>query len=75
MQEVLYEVFETDADLLEGKLVHQGFSRDIAESKTVKCFTDSDWSKDYMLMNHTTQELIFVCFSTKTLIKRGECLQ
>lgn len=75
MQEVLYEVFETNADLLAVKLVHQGFSKDVAETKTVKCFTNSDWSKDYMLLNHNTQELIFVCFSTTSLMKRGECSQ
>lgn len=73
MQDVLYEVFETDADFLEGKLVHQGFSRDIAESKMLRVFYLCAGQKDYMLKNHYTQDLVSVCLTAETTIKRGEC--
>ena len=73
MQDILYEVFETDADLLEGKLVHQGFSRDIAESKMCKTFAAGGGQSDYMLKNHYTQDLLCACLSSETLAKRGEC--
>ena len=73
MQDVLYEVFETDADLLEGKLVHQGFSRDIAETKMFRVFYLCAGQKDYMLKNHNTQDLICMCFTADTIAKRGEC--
>lgn len=73
MQEVLYEVFETDADLLEGKLVHQGFSRDIAETKMCKEFVASGFRGDYMLSNHYTHEPLALLLSDETRAKRGEC--
>jgi hypothetical protein len=73
MQDVLYEVFETDADLIEGKLVHQGFSRDIAESKMFRVFYLCAGQKDYMLKNHNTQDLISCCFTDATIASRGEC--
>jgi hypothetical protein len=75
MQDVLYEVFETDADLLEGKLVHQGFSRDIAETKMFRVFYLCAGQKDYMLKNHYTQDLLSACLCSETLSKRGECQQ
>jgi len=75
MIDTLYEVFETDADLLEGKLVHQGFSRDIAESKMVKCFQAAGYLGDYMLKNHFTQELLCACLSARSIYLRGECQQ
>jgi hypothetical protein len=75
MQDVLYEVFETDADLLEGKLVHQGFCRDVAETKMVTLFMQGVCSQDYMLINHNTQEIVCKCFTAATLKKRGECQQ
>jgi hypothetical protein len=73
MQDILYEVFETDADLLELKLVHQGFSRDIAESKMVKLFKENYLVLDYMLVNHYTHEPIALLLSDETIAKRGEC--
>ena len=75
MQDVLYEVFETDADFLEGKLIHQGFSRDIAESKMCKTFAKGGGQSDYMLKNHYTQDLLCACLCSETLAKRGECQQ
>lgn len=75
MFDVLYEVFETDADFLEGKLVHQGFSRDIAESVMCKTFAKGGGQQDYMLVNHYTHDLLCACFTSDTLSKRGECQQ
>jgi hypothetical protein len=72
MQDVLYEVFETDADMLEGKLVHQGFSRDIAESKMMKEFMRSYGQIDFMLKNHYTQEVLVSCLTARSISLRGE---
>jgi hypothetical protein len=73
MQDVLYEVFETDADMLEGKLVHQGYSRDIAETAMVKFFTSSAYEQDYMLVDHNKQEVLCACLSARSISIRGEC--
>ena len=75
MQDVLYEVFETDADLLEGKLVHQGFSRDIAETKMCKEFVASGNQGSYMLVNHYTHEPLALLLSDEVRARRGECSQ
>ena len=73
MLDILYEVFETDADILEGKLVHQGFSRDIAESVMVKLFTASGYEQDYMLVDHYKQEVLAIVMSARSKSIRGEC--
>lgn len=73
MQDVLYEVFETDADLLEGKLVHQGFSRDIAETKMCKEFVAHGNRTSYMLVNHYTHEPLALLLNDEDVARRGEC--
>lgn len=72
MQDVLYEVFETDVDLVEVKLIHQGFSRDIAESVMAKKFLLCYGQRDYMLLNHYTQEMLAVLMSDRSKALRGE---
>lgn len=71
--EVLYEVYETDADLIEGELVYRGFSSDLAMSKMFKEFYLCMGQKDYMLINRTTQEMIAACFTAATIANRNEC--
>jgi hypothetical protein len=72
MQDIIYEVFETDADLLEGRLIHRGFSRDIAESKMAKEFLLEYGQVDYMLKNRYTQEVLELLLSDHTKALRGE---
>lgn len=73
MKEVLYCVYETNADLVELELIHSGIHRDIAESVMVKSFTVAGFEKDYMLIDQSTQQLILACMSIESLHKRGEC--
>lgn len=75
MQDIIYEVFETDADYEHVKLVHQGFHRDIAESIMLKYFKANGGLVDYIMINHYSNDLLSACWSQETLSKRGECSQ
>jgi hypothetical protein len=70
---VKYEVVETNADLVELKVVHQGFDRDIAETSMMLKFRASGYGKDFMLIDRNAQAIIGVHFTTKTSQLRGEC--
>lgn len=72
MQDVLYEVFETDIDYTEIKLIHQGFHRDIAETVMDREFFKHRGQRDYMLVNHGTQDVIGLLLSDQTKALRGE---
>ena len=70
---VLYEVFETNADLEEVRVVHQGYVRDIAETKMFLLFRLAGYGRDYMLINRNNQEMEVACFTTETIRNRNEC--
>ena len=70
---VLYEVFETNADLEEVRNVFQGFHRDMAETAMYMKFKASGYGKDFVLINRKSQEIECCCFTTKTAAIRNEC--
>jgi hypothetical protein len=70
---VLYEAYETNADFELLKLVHQGFSRDIAESKMGKLYAQSGGLADYILITHPRNEMVSYCLSARTTMLRNEC--
>ncbi len=74
-REALFEVYETDADLTHGKLIHQGFVRDTAETKMYLAFRASGCMVDFLLYNRKTMENEVLCFSARTRTNRGECQQ
>lgn len=69
----IWEVYETNADLQQLKLVHQGFDKDMAETKMVHLFNNSGYEQDYMLYNRATQQPMALLFSERTKQLRGEC--
>jgi hypothetical protein len=71
---VLYEVWETNADLAALKLLHQGFQRDVAESHAMKFYKASGCEKDYYVWDRNKQEIVAHVLSAKTSALRGECL-
>lgn len=71
-REVLFEVFQTDATLKPGKLIYQGFNRDIAESTMTRRFTYDKCNTDYILYNHTTNTPLALLLSDKSLASRKE---
>lgn len=72
-REALLEVYETDADLTPGKLVHQGFDRDIAETKMYHAFRDSGYQTNFLIYNRKTMENELLCLTEQTKAQRGEC--
>jgi len=71
---VMYEVWETDADLAAVKLLHQGFHKDLAESYAVKLYKANGCEKDYYVWDRNRQEIVAHVLSPKTSALRGECL-
>jgi hypothetical protein len=67
------EVCETDADLIPGKVLHVGISRDVAETVMYNAFIESNCMADFLLFNHVTMENEALCLSDRTLARRGEC--
>jgi hypothetical protein len=70
---VLYEVYTTNADLEFVTVVHQGFDRDIAETKMYHLYRSSGYGKDFVLWNRYSQVIEASVFSSKTKQLRGEC--
>lgn len=70
---VLYAVYETNADFECVNLVHSGFDRDIAESIAAKTFVRSERLKDFMVLNRDTNEMMAHCLSDRTKRLRSEC--
>ncbi len=70
---VLYEVYTTNADLEFVQVVHQGYVRDIAETKMFLLFRSSGYGKDFVLWNRTSLSIEASVFCTKTKQLRGEC--
>jgi len=61
-----YQVFETDADLVEKELLFQSRSFDLAE---MRCFVygyQSEYKKDFMVYDLVTQDITASCFSDRT---------
>lgn len=73
MRDVLYKLFETNADLEDVKLIHSGIVLDIAETLLVKHFIDSEHNKDFILYNYSDNTILGACFSAKTNQLRNEC--
>lgn len=71
---VLYEVYETNADLEQVRVVFQGYDRDMAETRMFHLFRSSGYGKDFMLLNSEDRGKIEVAFTVKTKALRGECL-
>jgi hypothetical protein len=67
--DVIYEVYVTNADLEEVKLVYQGLDKDIALSVMFKAFVSSGCETDYMLYNRKGQDIVESLFSNGTLMK------
>lgn len=70
---VLYEVYETNADLEQVKPVFQGYDRDMAETKMFLLWRASGYGKDFMMSNSEDRGKIEYVFSAKTKQLRGEC--
>lgn len=70
---VIYEVYETNADLEILGLKFQGFHRDIAETKMFLLFRASGYGKDFVLWNRNKKEIEVSVFCAKTKQLRGEC--
>lgn len=70
---VLYKVWETNADFECVQLVYSGFVRDIAESLVAKAFVRSERLKDFMVLNSDTNEMVSNCLSDRTKRLRNEC--
>lgn len=62
---VLYEVYETNAELQHGKLRHQGYDRDLAESKFL-LLANQERAKDFLLYDHTNNIGMAALFSKQT---------
>lgn len=71
--DTLYEIYSTDADENHGVLVHQGFSRDMAETKMYLMFRASGYATSYLMFNHKTQAHEIMCFTARDLLLRGQC--
>jgi hypothetical protein len=70
----IYEVYESDSDLVEGKLLFQTLSRDLAESKALSLFKDSyGEGKDFIVYNRKIRETILILLCDASAAKRGEC--
>ena len=69
----MYEVYTTNADLEQVKVVFQTFHRDMAETKMFLLFRDSGYGTDYMLYNRESQEAEELCLTVRTKTLRGEC--
>jgi hypothetical protein len=72
-RDTVLEVYETDADLTPGKLIYQGFVRDVAETKMYLAFRASGYSVDFLLYNRRTMENEVLCLTNRTRHLRGEC--
>lgn len=70
---VLYVVYETNADLECVRLMYTGFVKDIAETLTVKFYKQSGFEKDFMILNKDTNEMVSYLFSDRTIRLRNEC--
>ena len=69
----LFEVYTTNADQEQLVLVHQGFSRDLAESLMIKKFNQSSGLQDFMLYNRAKQDVVCECLTGRTLHLRNWC--
>lgn len=72
-KDALYEVYRTDADLTHIKLFHQGFNRDVAETKMYQLFRAACFDIDFLMYNRETQENEVLCLTEQTKRKRNEC--
>ena len=72
-RDAILEVYETDADLTPGKLVYQGFNRDVAETKMYLSFRASGYGTDFLLYNHSTMNNDILCLTNRSRQLRGEC--
>ena len=69
-----FEVFETNADLEQIKLVFSNVSLDLAETVAAKKFIEGGYEIDYMLIKHNGQWPISLLLSNRSSRLRGEDL-
>ena len=72
-RDAILEVYETDADLTPGKLIYQGYQRDVAETKMFLAFRASGYETDFLLYNRKTMENEVLCLTNRTRALRNEC--
>ena len=72
--ERLFEVYETDTDLSMGRLLFQGFHKDIAESVFVRTVNKTGGEQDLMLFEHSKNDIVALHLSPKSKQRRGECM-
>lgn len=70
---VHYKIYETNADLEALKFIYGNYHRDIAETKLWNLFKESDYEKDFYVINADTLDIVSYIFSAKTAKNRGEC--
>lgn len=77
MNDTLYEVYETDADLsMEPKaLKFQSYHRDMTETKAMLLFRASGYATDFVVYNRKTMQPELLLLTNATKSKRGECQQ
>jgi hypothetical protein len=77
MNDTLFEVYETDADLtMEPKgLKFRSYHRDMVETKAMLLFRASGYAKDFVVYNRKTMQTELQLLTNATKAKRGECQQ
>lgn len=77
MNDTLYEVYQTDADLsMEDTAIRfQSYSRDQAETKAMMLFRDSGYGKDFLVYNRKDFTIPLLLLTDRTRGQLGECQQ
>jgi hypothetical protein len=73
MDNVIYEVIETNADVEYCKLIYQTMHRDLAETIMNKAFKVAEFEKDFVVINRNSFDIVSYCFTERTKALRGEC--
>jgi hypothetical protein len=68
---VCYKVEETDITLVPKGIAFVSYSRDVAESRMMKLFKESNCEKDFYLRDTITDKVVSYLLSKKTKLKHG----
>lgn len=77
MNDTLFEIYETDADLSqeEKAIRFQSYHRDITETKAMMLFREHGYKKDFLIYNRKSMKIELLLLSDETAQRRGECQQ
>jgi hypothetical protein len=73
MDNVIYEVIETNADVEYCKLIYQTFCKDLAETVMDKAFKVAGFEKDFVVIDRNSFDIVSYRFTERTKALRGEC--